>query len=208
MSPSVSADRKGHVQFEPPASIFEKSRMSLMTASRSRRLYHRAGIALLGGQLVSSISSVMPMMPFMGVRISWLMLARKGSWPGWPLRPLAWPVSVPPRLILPVGFPVPATCCNGGSPGRRPSPPSPAPCTAVGCSRSPARGAVGWARGCPRRSQTARRAGPPDVGPHGDVMVRLIVSRPAGPVNDCPVRCFATAAMSKEPAASTACFQR
>ena len=61
-----------------PASIFEKSRMSLMTRSsasadawtisRYSRCSRSCG--------VSSSSSVMPRTPFIGVRISWLMLAR------------------------------------------------------------------------------------------------------------------------------------
>ena len=61
-----------------PASIFEKSRMSLMrkrkasveiiTASR----YSRCS----GVSSVSRASSVIPIIPFRGVRISWLILAR------------------------------------------------------------------------------------------------------------------------------------
>ena len=34
---------------------------------------------LLGVERISSASSVMPMMPFIGVRISWLMLARNSD---------------------------------------------------------------------------------------------------------------------------------
>ena len=61
-----------------PASIFEKSRMSLMTVSSdspdalTMSRYSRCSES----SSVSSASSVMPMTPFMGVRISWLMLAR------------------------------------------------------------------------------------------------------------------------------------
>jgi hypothetical protein len=62
-----------------PASIFEKSRMSLMIVSSDSAdwcvafKYERCSSVMS----VSRASSVMPMMPFMGVRISWLMLARK-----------------------------------------------------------------------------------------------------------------------------------
>ena len=62
-----------------PASILEKSRMSLMTASSdsAETLDHVQVFALLARSAsVSRTSSVMPMTPFMGVRISWLMLAR------------------------------------------------------------------------------------------------------------------------------------
>ena len=62
-----------------PASILEKSRMSLMTVSSAsaERLDQAEVLALLAASSsVSSASSVMPMMPFIGVRISWLMLAR------------------------------------------------------------------------------------------------------------------------------------
>ena len=60
-----------------PASIFEKSRMSLMTVrseSPDRRTisaYSRCSAE----SFVSSNRLVMPTMPFMGVRISWLILA-------------------------------------------------------------------------------------------------------------------------------------
>ena len=68
-----------------PASIFEKSRMSFRTRSRpsAETFDHRRGTrAARPSARVSSASSVMPMMPFIGVRISWLMLARNS--------PLAW----------------------------------------------------------------------------------------------------------------------
>ena len=61
-----------------PASIFEKSRMSLMTVSSdspddlTMSRYSRCSAV----RSVPSASSVMPMTPFIGVRISWLMLAR------------------------------------------------------------------------------------------------------------------------------------
>ena len=64
-----------------PASIFEKSRMSLSTPSMesaevlTRVKYSRC----CGVSSVTSVSSVMPIMPFMGVRISWLMLARNSD---------------------------------------------------------------------------------------------------------------------------------
>ena len=69
-----------------PASIFEKSRMSLMTVKQrvGRALDEAEVLALLGAsRSVSSASSVMPMMPFIGVRISWLMLARNSLLRGW-----------------------------------------------------------------------------------------------------------------------------
>ena len=47
---------------------------------------------------VSSTSSVMPMMPFIGVRISWLMLARNSLLARFACRPLPWPASAGPRL--------------------------------------------------------------------------------------------------------------
>ena len=62
-----------------PASILEKSRMSLITVKQrlGRLLDQSAGTrAARRSSSVSRASSVMPMMPFMGVRISWLMLAR------------------------------------------------------------------------------------------------------------------------------------
>ena len=62
-----------------PASIFEKSRMSLINASRDspdlRTMVRYSRCSSVSG--VSSASSVMPMMAFIGVRISWLMFARK-----------------------------------------------------------------------------------------------------------------------------------
>ena len=61
-----------------PASIFEKSRMSLMTVRSASPdtltvlTYSRCSAS----RFVSSRSSVMPMTPFIGVRISWLIDAR------------------------------------------------------------------------------------------------------------------------------------
>ena len=62
-----------------PASIFEKSRMSLMMPSRPSPLDRMVSTysRCCGVSLVSSSRLVMPITPFMGVRISWLMLARK-----------------------------------------------------------------------------------------------------------------------------------
>ena len=65
-----------------PASIFEKSRMSLMMASSAspraadRRRRTPAARRSSG---VSSSSAVMPITPFIGVRISWLMVARNSD---------------------------------------------------------------------------------------------------------------------------------
>ena len=61
-----------------PASILEKSRMSLtMVSSASAEAFTKAMSSRCWASSVdSSTSSVMPRMPFMGVRISWLMLAR------------------------------------------------------------------------------------------------------------------------------------
>ena len=61
-----------------PASTLEKSRMSLITVSSASADIFTVFevLALFGGQFGVKASSVMPRMPFMGVRISWLMLAR------------------------------------------------------------------------------------------------------------------------------------
>ena len=67
------------LELESPASIFDKSSRSLMrvsNASPERRAvsaYSRCS----GVSGVSSSSPVIPMTPFIGVRISWLMAARK-----------------------------------------------------------------------------------------------------------------------------------
>src|SRR6266566_5098057 len=61
-----------------PASIFAKSRMPLMTLSsvsaevRTISRWSRTA----GGSSAASASAVIPMIPFIGVRISWLMTAR------------------------------------------------------------------------------------------------------------------------------------
>ncbi len=62
-----------------PASIFEKSRMSLMIVSsespESRMVVAKSRWSSVNG--VSSSSPLMPMTAFIGVRISWLIVARK-----------------------------------------------------------------------------------------------------------------------------------
>ena len=62
-----------------PASIFEKSRMSLMIVSSasplSRMVLAKSRCSSFSG--VSSSSPLMPMTAFIGVRISWLIVARK-----------------------------------------------------------------------------------------------------------------------------------
>ena len=62
-----------------PASILEKSRMSLITVSSESADdfdQSRGTRAARRSARCPAASSVMPMMPFIGVRISWLMLAR------------------------------------------------------------------------------------------------------------------------------------
>jgi hypothetical protein len=62
-------------RFSFPASIFE-IRMSLISEAVRLRILSRSQIiALLGIQLGSQARSVMPIIPFIGVRISWLMFA-------------------------------------------------------------------------------------------------------------------------------------
>mmetsp|Transcript_21109 Transcript_21109/g.81936 ORF Transcript_21109/g.81936 Transcript_21109/m.81936 type:complete len:221 (-) Transcript_21109:3398-4060(-) len=62
-----------------PASILEKSRMSLITvisaSAESRMVWACSRWSGFSG--VSSNSPLMPITPFMGVRISWLIVARK-----------------------------------------------------------------------------------------------------------------------------------
>ena len=61
-----------------PASILEKSRMSLMTVSSVSALARivSANSRCSASRLVSSSRLVMPITPFIGVRISWLIFAR------------------------------------------------------------------------------------------------------------------------------------
>ena len=64
-----------------PDSILEKSRIALMTLSSASpaRLSVCAKTRWSGSSSVSSRSSVQPITPLIGVRISWLMLARKSD---------------------------------------------------------------------------------------------------------------------------------
>ncbi len=61
-----------------PASIFEKSRMSLITESNESAddLTSSRYSRCLFVSKVPSVSSVIPTIPFMGVRISWLILVK------------------------------------------------------------------------------------------------------------------------------------
>src|SRR6266404_205617 len=65
-------------RLKSPASIFEKPRMSLMTVSNeSADIFTVSRYSRCSGiSCVSSARSVMPITPFKGVRISWLILAR------------------------------------------------------------------------------------------------------------------------------------
>ena len=64
-----------------PASILEKSRMSLMMVSSASPDLgsRRRSVCWRGVSSVSSSSSAMPSTPFIGVRISWLILARNSD---------------------------------------------------------------------------------------------------------------------------------
>ena len=64
-----------------PASILEKSRMSLMMTSRfsADTLTPEASSRWSVSRAVSSSSSVSPITPFIGVRISWLIVERKSD---------------------------------------------------------------------------------------------------------------------------------
>ncbi len=78
---SSTSSRKSNSTFSIsslPASIFEKSRISLRIASSEPALARivSAQSRCEASSGMSSIKSVMPMMPFIGVRISWLMFAR------------------------------------------------------------------------------------------------------------------------------------
>ena len=82
VSPRASRSRRGiGSRLSLPASILEKSRMSLRIARRESAddltvcRYSNCS----GFNCVSRASSVMPMIPFMGVRISWLMFARNSA---------------------------------------------------------------------------------------------------------------------------------
>ena len=79
-SPKVARKENGTLSMVSlPASILEKSRMSLTITSKESAddltncRYSRCS----SESAVPKAISVMPMMPFIGVRISWLMLARK-----------------------------------------------------------------------------------------------------------------------------------
>src|SRR5690554_4080289 len=81
-SSTISRSWKGtRSRISLPASIFEKSRMSLMMVSRisdDLRMVFRWSRCWRGRRLFSS-NSVKPIMPFSGVRISWDMLARNSD---------------------------------------------------------------------------------------------------------------------------------
>ena len=72
-----------------PASIFEKSRTSSMMRSRacalSRITATLRACAVSSGE--RSNTSIIPSTPFIGVRISWLIAARKVDFADWPLPP-------------------------------------------------------------------------------------------------------------------------
>ena len=70
-----------HSRSRRPASILEKSRMSLrMVSSASPEACTvSANSRCSAPRSVSSSSEVMPSTPFIGVRISWLMLARNSD---------------------------------------------------------------------------------------------------------------------------------
>ncbi len=79
VSPSMSRSANGLAfRSSLPASIFEKSRMSFMIRSSASAefLTMPRNCRCSGSSGVARTSSVMPMMPFIGVRTSWLMLAR------------------------------------------------------------------------------------------------------------------------------------
>ncbi len=78
-----------------PASIFERSRMSLTTPSRCVLLCLIVSVycrCSSGSQASSSSRSVKPMIAVIGVRISWLMLARNAllAWLARSASALAW----------------------------------------------------------------------------------------------------------------------
>ena len=78
------------LQSSPPASILEKSRMSLMTPAGTPPTRDLGELrAARSSASCSSSSSVMPITPFIGVRISWLMVARKSDLARCPLGAVA-----------------------------------------------------------------------------------------------------------------------
>jgi hypothetical protein len=81
LSSTRSQWKVGAFQLQRPASILDRSRMSLMIASRWRPaasiLSSRVGLFRRGAP--RRRMWVRPMMAFIGVRISWLMLARKAA---------------------------------------------------------------------------------------------------------------------------------
>src|SRR6266851_3311892 len=78
---ALAQRERGGLDFQPPASIFVKSRMALMTVRRdapetlTSSRYSRCS----GVRVVCRASSVIPMTAFIGVRISWLILARNSD---------------------------------------------------------------------------------------------------------------------------------
>ena len=78
-SSSATASKSTLSNSRCPASIFEKSRMSLISASSASPLERAisANSRCWTSRCVSSSRPVMPITPLRGVRISWLMVARK-----------------------------------------------------------------------------------------------------------------------------------
>ena len=89
-SPTEARGRIGS-RFSLPDSIFEKSRMSLMTATTSlRTASSRSAYRAARDQRRCEESSVMPMIPFIGVRTRGSCWRGIRSWPGWRLRRPLW----------------------------------------------------------------------------------------------------------------------
>jgi hypothetical protein len=91
----------------PPASTREKSRMSLMTASRWRPESRIASTwrRSLSGRSAAASRSAMPSTPVSGVRISWLIAARNSALARAASSPAAGPPRPPPGLLrLPPGL--------------------------------------------------------------------------------------------------------
>ena len=80
-SSRVSTSKSSRSSSNRPASIFEKSRMSLMMPSRVRLAPCTpvASRCCSGVSVVRSRRSLSPMTPLSGVRISWLIVARKSD---------------------------------------------------------------------------------------------------------------------------------